>query len=63
MNLILSKVNNGISYIKRIFSVISSGFKAYFPDELDLPLTIPKSLKSFGINETFFKDRFKRSFT
>ena len=60
MNLILLKLNNIISYIKRIFSVISSGFKAYFPDELDLPLTMPKSLKSFGTQETYFKDRFKK---
>ena len=60
MNLIIRKLNNGISYIKRIFSVISSGFKAYFPDELDLPLTIPKSLRSLGTNETYFKDRFKK---
>ena len=60
MNLILRKLNNIISYIKRIFSVISSGFKAYFPDELDLPLTMPKSLKSFGTQETYFKDRFKK---
>ncbi|MCQ9203207.1 MAG: FkbM family methyltransferase [Prochlorococcus marinus CUG1436] len=58
--MILRKLYNGISYIKRIFSIISSDFKAYFPDELDHPLTMPKSLKSFGTQETYFKDRFKK---
>ena len=52
--MILIKLKKLIRYIKRIFSVFSSGFKAYFPDELDVPLILPKSLKSFGIKETYF---------